>query len=74
MKYPDPVLRTALKPRWLGLLAIVVLVMVTFGMLGLWQLNVARDTGTAEQVRSAPGPMIPRRTLRPHWGDGLPRR
>lgn len=47
-------LRTALKPRWLGLLAIVVLVMLTFGMLGLWQLNVARDKGTAEQVRSAP--------------------
>jgi len=48
------VLRTALKPRWLGLLAIVVLVMVTFGMLGLWQLNVARDKGQVEQIRAAP--------------------
>jgi len=48
------VLRTALKPRWLGLLAIVLLVMVSFSMLGLWQLNVARDKGRAEQVRSAP--------------------
>jgi cytochrome oxidase assembly protein ShyY1 len=43
-----------LKPRWLGLLGIVGLVMVTFGLLGLWQLNVARDKGNAEQVRSAP--------------------
>jgi surfeit locus 1 family protein len=32
----------------------VVLVMVSFGMLGLWQLNVARDKGHAEQVRAAP--------------------
>lgn len=28
--------------------------MVTFGLLGLWQLNVARDDGRAEQVRLAP--------------------
>ena len=47
-------LRTALKPRWLGLFAFVVAVMVGFGMLGLWQLNVARDEGRAAQVRAAP--------------------
>ena len=29
-------------------------VRVTFGMLGLWQLNVARDKGRADQVRAAP--------------------
>ena len=28
--------------------------MVTFGLLGLWQLNVARDRSQAEEVRSAP--------------------
>jgi len=28
--------------------------MVTFAMLGLWQLNVARDRGRAQQVRAAP--------------------
>jgi cytochrome oxidase assembly protein ShyY1 len=28
--------------------------MVSFGMLGLWQLNVARDKGRAEAVRTAP--------------------
>lgn len=43
-----------MKPRWLGLFGIVVAVMVCFGMLGLWQLNVARDKASAEQVRSAP--------------------
>ena len=32
----------------------VVVVMACFGMLGLWQLNVARDKANAEQVRSAP--------------------
>ncbi len=47
-------LRTALKPRWVGLFAIVLVVMVTFGMLGLWQLNVARDKGMADAVRAAP--------------------
>ena len=46
-----------MKPRWLGLLAIVVLVMVSFGVLGLWQLNVARDKGRAQQVSAAP--MLP---------------
>lgn len=49
-----PVLRTALKPRWLSLFAIVLAVMITFGMLGLWQLNVARDKGRADEVRAAP--------------------
>jgi surfeit locus 1 family protein len=48
------VLRTALKPRWLGLLAIVATVMASFALLGLWQLNVARDKGRAEQVSTAP--------------------
>ena len=43
-----------MKPRWLGLFAIMVAVMVVFGMLGLWQLNVARDKGRAEQVSAAP--------------------
>lgn len=43
-----------MKPRWLGLFAIVVVVMFTFGMLGLWQLSVARDEGAAEAVRAAP--------------------
>jgi surfeit locus 1 family protein len=43
-----------MKPRWLGLLALVVVVMVTFGILGLWQLDVARDKGRAEAVKAAP--------------------
>ena len=47
-------LRTVLKPRWLGLFAFVLAVMVSFGMLGLWQLNIARDKGRAEQVLAAP--------------------
>ena len=43
-----------MKPRWLGLFALVVAVMVSFGLLGLWQLSVARDNGRAEQDRAAP--------------------
>jgi surfeit locus 1 family protein len=67
------------KPRWLGLLAIVAVVMVSFGMLGLWQLNVARDKGQAEQVRSAPTRSVADLTsvLTPHGAfpeDGTGRR
>jgi surfeit locus 1 family protein len=43
-----------LKPRWLGLFALVVAVMLSFGLLGLWQLNVARDKGRAQEVSVAP--------------------
>ena len=72
-------LRTALKPRWLGLLAIVVAVMATFGLLGLWQLNVARDKGQAEQISGAPTRPVTdlAAVLTPHGsfpGDGTGRR
>jgi len=68
-----------LKPRWLGLLAIVVLVMGSFGVLGLWQLNVARDKGRAEQVRTAPARAVAdiAAVLSPHGpfpSDGTGRR
>ncbi len=43
-------LRTALQPRWLALLGVVVVVAVAFAWLGSWQLGVARDRG-AEQAR-----------------------
>ncbi len=46
-------LRTALKPRWLGLFALLVVVVVVFGRLGLWQLNVAQDKGRAEALGRA---------------------
>jgi len=47
------VLRTALKPRWLALFALLVLIIVVFAQLGLWQLHVARDKGLAEALRRA---------------------
>lgn len=61
-------LRTALKPRWLGLLAGVVVVTVSFALLGLWQLNVARDKGRTEALEAAPSlPVAPlSQVLRPH--------
>ncbi len=53
--------------------------MVSFGMLGLWQLNVARDKGRAEQARTAPNRPVADITavLRPHEpfpSDGTGRR
>jgi cytochrome oxidase assembly protein ShyY1 len=61
----------------LGLFAFVLAVMVSFGALGLWQLNIARDKGRAEQVRAAPtlpvadlaDVLIPHASF-PHDGDG----
>lgn len=50
-------LRTALRPKWLGLLAFVCLVVVSFGWLGAWQLDVAQKKGQAEalaDVENAP--------------------
>ena len=44
-------LRTALKPRWLGLLVVVALVIVAFIQLGRWQLGVARDKAAVAQLR-----------------------
>ena len=47
-------LRTALKPRWLGLFAVLVVILVSFTWLGLWQLSVAQDRGRAEAAEKAP--------------------
>lgn len=50
-------LRTALQPRWLALLALIVVLCAVFGWLGSWQLDVARDKGAqkaAEQARAQP--------------------
>lgn len=61
-------LRTALKPRWLALLAAVLVVIVAFTMLGLWQLDVARDRGERErldQMRAQPSVALTE-LLRPH--------
>ena len=46
-------LRTAFKPRWLGLFALLVVIIVTFTQLGLWQLHVAQDKGLADALRKA---------------------
>jgi surfeit locus 1 family protein len=40
---PRSVVRTALRPRWLGVLAVVLLLCVAFTWLGHWQLDVARS-------------------------------
>lgn len=45
--------RTAVRPRWLALLALVIAVMIGFGFLGSWQLGVARDTATVDAAREA---------------------
>ncbi len=61
-------LRTLLKPRWLGLLGVLVVLLVAFTFLGLWQLSVARDDAQREAVAAAPQQaVVPLRTvLEPH--------
>lgn len=50
-------LRTALTPRFLGLSALLIAVLVSFGWLGAWQLETARGEAAlaaAEQARARP--------------------
>ncbi len=60
--------RTMLKPRWLALLALVLAVIYSFGLLGLWQMNVAQDTGREQaQAEALARPVVPIDTvLKPH--------
>ena len=50
LTYPGAVLRTALRPRWLGLLVLTLALMALFWRLGLWQLHVAQDKGSGQSV------------------------
>ena len=61
-------LRTALKPKWLGLLAVVIAAGIVCVQLGFWQLNVARDKGLAEALRKAheARPVLLDTVIRPH--------
>jgi cytochrome oxidase assembly protein ShyY1 len=73
------VLRTALKPRWLALFALLVVIVVTFAELGLWQLHVAQDKGRQQTVQAAADRPVAfvGTVLRPHTpfpSDGSGRR
>lgn len=61
-------LRTALKPRWLSLFALLVVILVTFTQLGLWQLHVAQDKGLADALRKSheARPALLDTVIRPH--------
>jgi cytochrome oxidase assembly protein ShyY1 len=47
----DSVLRTALRPRWLALLVVVLLAATGMAFLGQWQLDRARQRGAAAEAR-----------------------
>lgn len=50
--YPDCVLRTALQPRWLVLLAILIAVLIAFTQLGLWQISRANSADERDALRT----------------------
>lgn len=53
-------LSTALKPRWLGWLAVVLLLAAGFVRLGFWQMNVAREDAQQEALaEAATRPVVP---------------
>src|SRR4051794_11233950 len=68
--YRRAVLRNALRPRWLALLALVLAVCVAFGWTGSWQLGVARDKGTEQARREVvSSPRVPmEQVLQPQQG------
>jgi cytochrome oxidase assembly protein ShyY1 len=60
------VLRTALKPRWLALLALVLVAAAVMARLGEWQLGRARDQGERDRLReAAANPVVPVTSLLP---------
>ncbi|EAP97305.1 hypothetical protein JNB_17583 [Janibacter sp. HTCC2649] len=61
-------LRSALKPRHLGLLAVALLIVIAFVQLGRWQLGVAEDEALRESLEKARGetPVLVETLLRPH--------
>jgi cytochrome oxidase assembly protein ShyY1 len=60
------VLRTALKPRWLALLAVVLAAAAVMARLGEWQLDRARQKGERErQAAAAAQPPVPVEQLLP---------
>ena len=74
-------LRTALKPKWLALLALALLIGIAFVQLGRWQLGVAHDKARAEAIveyeeemreRAAPAVLLSRQAcLDAHDYHGL---
>ena len=72
-------LRTVLTPRWLGLLAVALVLGAGFVRLGYWQLAVAREDAQQQALTEALArPVVPLdEALRPHTGfpaDGSNRR
>ena len=57
-----------LKPRWLGLSGLLVVVLVAFTFLGLWQLSVAKDEARKQAIEDAPRAPVVALTsiLQPH--------
>lgn len=59
-------LRTALKPRWLALLAVVLVAAAVMARLGEWQLGRARQQGERDRQREAAArPAVPVTSLLP---------
>lgn len=46
-------LRLALRPQWLALLALLTVILVSFGQLGLWQLSLAQDRDSQDMLAAA---------------------
>lgn len=61
MTYAGCVFAGWFRPRWIGLFALLVAVVVACTMLGMWQLGVAQDKGRAEVVAAAAS--LPREPL-----------
>jgi cytochrome oxidase assembly protein ShyY1 len=57
-----------LKPKWLSLFAVLVVLLVAFTFLGLWQLSVARDQAqrAAIEAAAAQAPVPLEQVLSPH--------
>jgi cytochrome oxidase assembly protein ShyY1 len=57
--YREQVVRTALKPRWLALLVLVLVAASIMSRLGQWQLDRARENGSRGQQQEQARPAAP---------------
>ncbi|GAA3079545.1 cytochrome oxidase assembly protein ShyY1 [Kribbella aluminosa] len=68
---PQPLWRTAVQARWLGILALALAIAAVMTAMGVWQLGVYRSktaTATAERAAAAPVPLQSLFSI----DDGLP--
>ena len=60
---PRPIWRTAVQPRWLGLLTLALAIAAVMTAMGVWQLGVYKSKTAEATAERAAAPPVPLRSL-----------